>query len=232
MSDISAFAEELVVGYLRTPEGQAAAKKCIVRVLDSAIESATGYNSAFRKRVDAAMARAIQVPEGIEIESYNDAILKIIALQVEHATKDAIERQVAERMKGLLAPIPEEIKLSELVEKYREYLKERLDGGCVCHGDGRMTFGEHSEGYKADEFRYFHLDSEPNKDRHRCDIRFGIYKGKMFSLTFQSGDVEKQLFVGQLYGFHRLLFQLKAAQTKIVVDCEPGDVDLEYATED
>lgn len=229
MSDLTNFAEELVIGFLKTSEGQTAAKKCIVKVIESAIESATGYNSDFRKQVDAAMVKALQLTGDIEIESYNDAILKVMAAQLQHATADTIERQVAERMKRLLEPAPTEIKLSELIEKYREYLKNKIDGGCVCHGEGVMTF-LHDQSDSG--FDHYSLDEDSGKSSYKCDIRFGIYKSTMYHLAFQSGDVEKQLFVGPLYDFQRLLFQMKAAQTKVVIDCTPDDVELAYANYD
>lgn len=225
MDDLANLAEGLVVGYLRTPDGRAAAEKCIVKVLNDAIASATGYSSDFRKQVDAAMLKALQLNEGVEIASYNDAILKVIERQVEHATADAIERQVAARMKDLLRPVPAEIKLSELVEEYRKHLKGKRSAGCDCHGDARMTFAHETP---SGAFHYYSLDPEPGQPPNRCEVRFGVYQGKVFFLSFESAEVEKRLFVGPLYGFHRFLFQLKAANATLVLDCGPDDVDLSY----
>ncbi len=226
-------ATRIVADYLTTPAGQATAQAAINKVLGAAVDSALGYGSEFRKQVDAAMAKALQLTSDIEIASYNDAILKVVERQLEGATTDAIERQVAGRMKELLAPVPAEIKLSELVRQYKEFVKDKMDSGCLCSGDSSITFvhDQKTEGYSKD-FDYYGLDDEPGKQYRQCDIRFGVYKGSLFTLTFENAEVEKRLFVGPLYGFHRLLFQLKAANAKIVLDITPDDVDLDYGGHD
>lgn len=228
--DATAMVSDWVRGYLATADGAEFAKKAIHKVLQTAIESATGHSSEFRKRVDAAMLKAIQLHEDICIASYNDAILKIIERQLDGAVHDAIDSEVAGRMKELLQPVPASIKLSKLAEDYREYLKDKSSSGCFCHGESVMTFVKEEQSTSG--FVHYGLDDEPNKSIRKCEIQFGLYKSKVYSLTFDSSEIEKRLFVGPIYGFHRTLFQMKAAQTEVVIDCEPGDVELDYGQED
>lgn len=62
----------------------------------------------------------------------------------------------------------------------------------------------------------------------KCDIRFGVYKDQIFSLAFKNQDVEKEMFIGELHGFARMLFQMKAAKTKLIFDKEQSDIETSY----
>ena len=194
-------------------------------VADAIKDSMSSY-STFGKQLTKAVQEALKVHGDIDLPSYNDAILKIVARQVETMTDAAIQRQVAERLKQLLTPAPESIKLSKLVEDFIERVKSEKESGCVCYGEEGKVSVHVTEPDKG--FTYVYLDKEGNVPANKCEIKFGVYRGEVFSLSFQNQDVEKQMFVGPFYNFERLLFQMKAAKTKIELDVNEHDVSTSY----
>lgn len=187
--------------------------------------------SDFGKRLTEEVKKSLALNGSLDLPSYNDAIIKVVRAQLETMTKDTIQKQVAENLVALLEPAPESITLSDLTAKYIEQLKRMQSSGCVCYGDS------HEITLRVDEsdygFKYVELSDEPNKSRYGGDIRIGVDKdGKVFSLAFRDQDLEKRMFVGPFHGFEKMLFQMKAAGSKLVFDEEPDYISTSYALHD
>lgn len=182
--------------------------------------------SNFGEQLKVAVKESLALNGSLDLPAYNDALLKIVRLQLETYTRDCLEKQVAQNLTKLLEPPPAEIKLSQLVEMYRQRVKEKLQGGCYCHGETGILFRrkDHDSGFVYVDL---HDEPKPKKDGllFSADIRLGIHRDVLFSLSFGNRDIEKELFVGEFHGFERMLFQMKAAKTRIVVDCHEGDVE-------
>ncbi len=227
-----ATAEQAVSQYMASDECSKKIAEVAKKTCDDAIKSALGYGSDFSKQVNAAVAKCLGLHADIDLPSYNDAILKIVAKQVEACTRDAIEKQVAGRMKELLTPAPESIKLSELIDQYREHLKEQATAGCVCHGDERFACRIEPSGTAGFTDVRLNKEAEVSGRPPQWDIRFGIYKDMIYTLSFQDADVDKAMFAGPFYQFERSLFQMKAAKTKVLIDCNSDDIDTDYSIGD
>src|SRR4051812_19993773 len=118
-------ANDFVIAFLATDEGKRIINEKIGSAVKSAVDSALGYNSDFRKQLDAAVAGAMQLTSRIDLPSYNQSIITIATQMVEGMSKKAIQTQVAKRLENILQPVPEKIFLSELVEQYRLSLEEK-----------------------------------------------------------------------------------------------------------
>jgi hypothetical protein len=198
-------------------------------VLEAVTSSMRTY-SDFGKQLEEAVKGALKLHGTIDLPSYNDSILKIVARQVESHTNAIIQKQVAERLKELLQPAPESITLSKLVEEYIEHVKNKRDAGCVCFGEqGKITLLVDLD--RMPDFARICLDPEHDKASHQCAIQIGTHRGEVYSLTFGRHEVEKQLFVGPLYNFERTLFQMKAARSKIILDIDVEDIETTYELE-
>lgn len=207
---------------------QIAIAKALEKTIENVVKNELESYSDFGKRLQAAVKQSLALHGSIDVPSYNDAILKIVSAQLEAKTHAVIQQQVAANLKELLEPAPAAITLTALCESYIEFLKKHRDAGCVCHGEQIATMGIRPSDY---DFRYVFFDDEPKKPPQQCDVELGIAgDGRIFSLRFRDRDVEKQLFAGPFYGFQRRVFQMKAAQTRIVIDCDPADLDVNYGT--
>jgi len=242
VDQLNEVARNAVEEYLRSDAAVKKIAETVQKTTDRAIEETLSSYSDFGKQVKAAVSKSLAIHGKIELPEYNHMLLNMIAVHVEHATKDSIQRQVAERMKDLLEPAPAEIKLSELIEQYREFLKDRANSGCSC--DSRHEFYFKVEDEDDDFFRRIAL-SESKPERHlSADIRFGLsrgarprgetpFVGEIYTLSFRENqEIERKMFVGPLYGFQRSLFQMQAAKTAIIVDVYASDVDTSYGDHD
>ncbi len=52
--------------------------------------------------------------------------------------------------------------------------------------------------------------------------------GRVYSVRINEIAPKNALFIGPIYGFERKLFQLYAAGTKLVIDCDVDDIDTSY----
>jgi len=221
--------ETLKSGIIQQTIKQAVERAVTITVRECVERNLTSY-SAFGKQVEEVVKKSLQLHGSIDLPSYNDMILKIIAAQVEHATNESIEKQVAERMKELLSPAPESITLTDLVIEFINHAKREYESGCVCTGGNakKISLCVKDEG-SSSSFFSIGLDREGEKTINQCDIYFGCNrKGEIYHLRFRNEEVERRMFVGPLYGFERMLFQMKAAKTKIVIDQDPEDIEMDY----
>lgn len=195
----------------------------IEKTVLACVTDAMGEYSDFGKVLKKSVGDALKMHGDIDLPSYNDTILKFVAKQLEGKTNAVIQREIEGRLKELLTPAPESIKLSDLVAQYIESVKSKKDAGCVCYGDQEKIFFRLSKD-TSPGFTSIELDEDPKAKPGSSDIRFGVYKETIYHLAFNSRDVEKQMFVGPLYGFERMLFQMKAAKTRLIIE----DGDAEY----
>lgn len=232
---LNAAAGAIAADYMHSPEAMEVITKAVKETVNRHIQESLRTYSDFGKQVEAAVQKALCLHGPLDLPSYNDTILKIVAAQVERATTECIEAQVANRMKELLTPAPATIRLSELVAQYLKELREKEDAGCVCYGERKEITFEVGD-REHDSFRDIILSPERDAKKHDCQIRFGVHlkanlgpnTGTIYHLVFRNADVEKRMFSGPFYGFERMLFQMKAAGTAIVLDHHEIDIETDY----
>lgn len=200
----------------------------ITSIISEELRSYSDFGKALGEQVKAAM----QVDfSNLGLPGYNDLILKIIRAQVEHQTSQSIAAHVEEQMKELLAPAPAEIKLSELIE---EFIKEEDDRfGCSCDKPDQITLIIHdgTDGGRYSSLKNYHhiyFDKEPGKDKYECDFQIDINEGRVYSVRLDKRDPNKSIFIGPIYGFARRIYQLYAANTRLILDGDADSINTYY----
>lgn len=221
-----------------------AMEEAIAKTVTGVLKDQLREYSEFGKLVTKAVEKSLALHGDLNLPAYNHSILKIVEAQVKHATEKSIEREVAGRMKSLLTPAPERIKLSTLVEQYVQHLKDQQEGGCTCWGGDEVAHVQLREDRSSSSFLTLHLaptDDKPSTGSRQKDaISIGLHVRQrsedgepkvatIYHLSFQNVDVEKQMFVGDIRAFERTIFQMRAANTSIEIDCDPASsLDLYY----
>jgi hypothetical protein len=213
--------------FIRSDVGRDLVAKRFAEAFDGCIRDALASYKPFAKQLDALIENVLQLPANFDASSYNATVLEIVRRQVEHLTHDTVQKQVGKRMESLLEPAPESIKISELASQYVEQLREEASGDCGCSfGEQRATVGYVIDDIKG--FSYMWLHPHPKAERHEADIVIGFYMDHIYNLRFDR-ITQTDLFAGPLYGFEKLLFQMKAGVTKIVLDVDClEDVEVFY----
>jgi hypothetical protein len=196
--------------------------KHLTKCMDDVIGDALRSYSDFGKQLKEVVAKSFAINGQLSLPEYNHAIIAIIQKQVEAHVNDSIEKQIAANMAELLETPPTEIKLSKLIEEFKQECGGRLDGG----ESGEITF------FRDDAqggYCHIYLDEDKGKSKYSCDVHIDVTKeGEVYCVKLGGQEVKKKLFVGPLYGFGKSLFQMAAAKTKIVLDVQPDDISLVY----
>lgn len=203
----------------------------LTKAISSVIADVFSTYGEFGKQLKAAVEKSLALNGELDLPSYNEQILKIIARQVESYTRDTIEKQVAANLTRLLSPPPAEITLEKLVESYKERLRDRARSGCVCYGDEHRIYLKVDRDRDIGGYCQISLSEEKPKGTYpQADIRISATgSGEVYGVFFKSCDVEKQIFAGPFYDFERFVFQMKAAKTKITGIDQAEYIDLDYS---
>lgn len=203
-------------------------EEAITKTVSDTIKDLVRPFSEFGKTIKASIEKSLAFPAGsqLDLPTYNEQILQILRARMQAETAAAIEKQVAQQVAELMKPVPESMKLSELVAAYRDRIVEELkDENEYCESGDIFFIHETEHGFQRFGLHPKRPGSAYGKppSRFDCDIQFGVYKSKLHNLKFNSKDVEAALFTGPFYDFERLLFQAKAAQTTIEIDLDQVD---------
>jgi hypothetical protein len=246
-------AHQAVLSYLSSPAGLEAISAAVVKTTNHAIQETLGSYSEFGKQLKQSVAASFAIGPSIDIPSYSHAVLAVLRQQVEKFKDDAMRRIIAERMTEILEPAPETIKLSEVLEKYKEYVKGKNSGGCHCDG-GESQFYLNIKQGSSDSFIYVTLNDEEPGKYGSAEVEFHIHihddwqltesqkaaaavdklpRGVVYSLTFDGKkECEKSIFAGKVYGFQKVLFDMMVSKTLVVVDVDDADeFDTSYSRE-
>lgn len=222
--------EEACVKVAKSGVIEDAILKAVENTITKVVAESLSSYSDFGKQVKEAVTKSLAIGDELDLPKYNEMVIAVVRRQVEAETKRTIEGRVTERITDLLDPAPEEIKLSKLVEQYTDWLRDRYNDGCVCHGETTFTFLMEESDYGH---RHVYIDRESDKRKYDCDVHISLTKdGRMYHLRL-SRESQDKLFAGQsIYGFEKAVFNMHAAGTRIIVDIDQDDVDTNYGSYD
>jgi len=200
----------------------------VVRAVSECVKNTLGSYSDFSKALNEHVKAALNVDfRELGLTGYNEIVLKIIKTKLADSINSVGVQRLEKEMGELLVDPPAEIKLSDLVEQFKESL-DRYD-----QRDNRITCDVNTAGSTGicPGYAHIYMDKESGKSRHGCGIQIDVTPtGEVFGLKISGTDIKNTLFVGPHFGFERSLFQLYAGGTKILVDSD--DVDDYYGDED
>lgn len=204
---------------------EAAIEKQLASTIASLIQAELREYSDFGKAIKECVQQAVCVNlDRLDLPSYNELILQIIRRQMDAALQSDVVKQLEDNMAKLLVAPPAEITMEALIEAFVEHHKEDKDG------DDFTLLMERKHGTT-----YISLDEDSGKSEYSCDYRLAVDRdGKVYSLTIGTKDVAKTIFTGPFYNFERMLFQLYAAKTKLIIapDEQAEDFDTSYPCRD
>lgn len=194
-------------------------ERTVADIIDQSLRSYSDFGKALTKYVGDNLNVNFDM---LDIEGYNEFILKIIQKQLDGRLMDESAKRVAEDLETLLGHPPGEISLSGLIETFK---KKIMDD--EFH-DEEHELTDISWHWRDDGggFSYASWDADPGKPYHACAYQIGFHHGAAFSWRINEQDPKSRLFMGPLYDFDRRLFQIYAAGTPIILD--HTDVDPAY----
>lgn len=201
---------------------RAKVEEAVEKVVDSAIRDAFSTYGEFAQTVKAAVADL--VPHSVDIEgaaNFNYAIKQAITLRLKQVNDERIAQAIGPMLDELLAPMPSEVTLSELVKQAivlwsddyqrqgasRPYVHVEKTTGIV---EGYHHIFIDPDGNKAGEYSF---------SRYSAAIQIDVTdKGDVYGLKVHGADIRQSIFAGPFFGFERVLFNLYTNKTRLVVD--------------
>ncbi|NRA87422.1 MAG: hypothetical protein HRU28_08510 [Rhizobiales bacterium] len=212
------FSEENIISKIEASLDQA---------LATAIEDQFSRYGDTQKAIEKAIKESICVNLDLGLPSYNSVVAKLVKEKIETSIFEVGKKHIGAEIDKLLDMPPAEINLSEILEKFQEYV--------VDYNDDKMQ-GEYTcvvEETDKDGFYWVYLDVAPNTGIYQCHYALAVNnKGHIYSIKAdnygESIDTEKSKYHSiHLTHFEKLLFNLYACNSKIIDDCD-GDYPTEY----
>jgi hypothetical protein len=170
-----------------------------------------GSWSEFSKELKDNIKNTVKVSmSDLSLPEYNKIILNIINSYVD----ECIQKEGLEKMKADLSEMlvgKSECALSEIVEE----LKSNFEDDAQEKEWDEITLIVDD---KDQWFTHIYLDKEPEKSKYECSTRIMTYKGEISSVEYKDRNFDKQFFIGKLYGYEKLLFNLYASKAKLTID--------------
>jgi hypothetical protein len=209
-----------------------AIERQLTKTIESIVEQELRSYSDFGKALHAQVTKALALdPAKLTLPSYNQVVVDVVRRAMDAHIGTVGKTHLEQLMGELLKAPPAEIKLSELVAEYRKHIASR---GRRDRIGSRIGLTVAREKFSADIM----LAPEPVSEKYKHDYTLHVFSfdkdapatvstiwvgAQQFSRDFR-------LFVGDVFGFERTLFQLWAAKTPIVLD--EDECDLEIGEED
>jgi len=215
-NELSGIIQEAVDGLLTSGKLEEIVAAKVEDTVQTIVEQNLRSYSDFGKSLDQYVKNTLNVNfDTLDISGYNAFILKVIQKQLDGRMQGEASKRIEEDLKTLLGHPPGEMKLSDLIESFKEMVEEE----CREDEHDEISFNWDDQG----TFAYASWDKEPGKKRHQCAYRIGFHDGRPFTWLIDEADPKKSLFMGRMYAFDRKMFQLYAAGVPIVLDEENVD---------
>ena len=186
--------------------------RTVTSIADDLLKDWSDFGKALKTKLKESLKISF---DELTIPEYNELILNQIQGVFNSHINELGIKQIKENVEKLLSSdIPKEIKLSEIIEKFKEevikYAYEPIE-------ERDISF--HCEGPKySTQMYHISFDKEENKNEYECKYRLSISDNKLASVHNKDFDYEKHPMIGSIYGFERLMFQLYCNGSRIIVD--------------
>lgn len=217
MTDITRAVEYAIRKLVDSGSIEEVIEKKIAETVSRLIEEQLSSYSPFGKAVNEKIKEALSVDyERVSIPAYNAMIADVVVRKVHEYVATTGVANIEETLGAILKPAPKQIKLSEIIEKFKEDVVERFDYDPEKHTKITVYFDDAREHWDS---RWIYLDREADTKKYECEFSFLINcRGNIAFLRFKGRNTKEDVFIGGYYGFERVLFDLHAAQTKVEID--------------
>lgn len=216
---------------------QKAIEESLEKSILSAVTSAvTGY--LFKFQIEKQIEEAVGGIAGkCGLSSYNGFIAQKAAEIVQNMYTKDISEKVQKSLNDTLIRRYENVKLSEIFDKYRKWVRENTDEGDKYERQHfTCELDESDDGHwKKLICRFADKPLENTalyKERGEIEVRFFVFgdkqKSSISSLWINSRDMKSSIKIGSLTDFEAFLVSLYYNQTEIELDTNDVDEDNYY----
>lgn len=201
----------------------------IEKAITKGIEGALDSYSLKRQIEDKVEKQVSEVVKEIGFTGYNSFISEKVKMITEEICREDISEKIQKTFNEILVVKRENVKLSEIFEKYRDYMNENTDEAdkyslenfwvSVEESEyGWITFKmakEKTDRYSRSEDNYIEFTVHPNRDNKEI--------GSMSTVYIGDRRLETVLKLGTLSEIESLITNIYYNKTPIIIDIESED---------
>lgn len=228
--------QEIVSEKIKSMEESGVVHQLIEKTIESSIlkaieDSLGGYQ--IKRDIEKKISEQVNsVVNDIGFTAYNGFIAETIKKITEGTCRDDIAEKIQKAFKDILIIKHDGIKLSEICDKYKEYLEKELDDDekrdlenfhVSIEIDPQYDWLTCSFSKKVPKISYL-------SSYEKCDIKFTIHrkyddknKGTMSTVCFEGYNIEKTLNLSRMSDFEALIANINYNKTVIAIDIESAD---------
>ena len=238
--DINKIASDKITSMVASGELEKRIIEGIEKNVNSAIDSATNDYS-WKCELEKNISKVIgEVASKVNFEAYSNFLTDRINKQVEERIKGEMLDSMKESFEKTYFNIPDDVKLSTILEMYKKYLERTLDS------EDKQDWGDISFSFEEESGCFIRIKAgHPKKNKfERFDngIEFSLYKNSRkdnkATLTWIRSDgnnFQTSMTLSHLTDFEILMFNLMFTRKEIEIDIDEDfcfDVDFEDPEDD
>jgi len=190
-------------------------QKKITECVDNAIGSYFGYKMS-QQIAEALQAALVFDPKRIGFEQFTDSIIKTVQSRLQVLTAEQVQK-IDEVIKAQLEQPPDEIKLSDLMNRFRHDRRDDIKGLYTLHIEPE-TYGD---GYMI------RFDTKAAAGKWECAYTIRVDREQKVWLVEIGNKKGEDIFLRRLWGFDMLVYRLWMHKSKLIVDTRDIDTSSE-----
>ena len=206
----------------------------IESIVKDQLRSYSNFGKALSAKIDESLSFDLN---DFTFPEYHKVVLNLVEGALNNAVTGQAQEQLKKDLNEMFAPVPKEIKLSSLIQKFideyaQEYERDDADniGLLISESEhGYVTVALHPKDKKTS-----YRSSEDISSWQDCDLVLNIRISKddpkrgVLSHTYDRTGLKPHQFMPTcLHGVSRLMYQMYCAKSEIVFDCGLNSDDYE-----
>lgn len=231
--DMHSIAAEAMTRLIASGKIEAAVTASVEKTVIEAVHEHLRSWSDFGKMVKEAVERSIAF-ERVDLPSYNAIVLDTLRQHIDATMRKESADSLKKLADEMLRTPPKSMKLSELVDAFKEWVIEHNDRSDLDEEISVVVNKRETKYSTSWVSTYWYVGLHPKANQtseYSCDWRFMLRQDEVtkeitLSSVWHNGKdrgATSNLFLGDFYGFERKLFQLYSAKTAIIIDQESVD---------
>lgn len=236
--DIKAIIDNKIEEMDKNNEVQKCIEEGIQKAIISGVKEALDGYSIKRIIEDKMKEQVSQNLESLDFTSYNSFIAYKIKSIIEGTCKKDLCDKIEKTFSEIFVTKRENIKLSEIIEKYRDWICEQVDE------DEKYSLEHFHVDFDEDaSYHWITITLSKEDDDYRYDdtkIKFTVHRksddednekfniGWLGSTYIDNEKIDKKIKIGNLSDIEELLINIYYNETPIIIDCDEYDVDNSF----
>ena len=225
---VAAATDKLIASGAIEQEIEKALAKTVTQVINDQLTSYSTFGKELREHVEKALAVNL---DKLTLPSYGQSILALVNNLVRHKAEESIAVSVKKELETLLANPEREVKLSELLDRFKQQHKDDYDRG------ERISVFIRRDDDRSSSIRFPMLYLSPKqaqstRDVYSWPIRLHLYQtgntAEIIGVQVDQRDASKDpMFALGCDRFGKSLYSMFASKTVLVMDVEDDEIDLD-----